>query len=67
MRKAQTGKLSLAYGHRIAAYTGLSGFAFWGLTHSHEHTLLATLAVCAAALGLLVEALSASTPRSQPD
>ncbi|OOF21545.1 hypothetical protein BZJ17_09505 [Salinivibrio sp. IB574] len=67
MRKAQTGKLGLAYGHRIAAYTGLSGLAFWVLTQSHEHALLATLAICAAALGLLVETLATSTPRSQPD
>ncbi|OOE84197.1 hypothetical protein [Salinivibrio sharmensis] len=67
MRKAQTGKLGLAYGYRIAAYTGLSGLAFWGLTHSHEHILLATLAICAAALGLLVETVSTSTPDSQPD
>ncbi|PCE68400.1 hypothetical protein [Salinivibrio sp. YCSC6] len=67
MRKAQTGKLGLAYGHRIATYTGLSGLAFWELTQSHEHALLATLAICAAALGLLVETLATSTPRSQSD
>ncbi|OOF22130.1 hypothetical protein [Salinivibrio sp. IB872] len=67
MRKAQTGKLGLAYGHRIAAYTGLSGLAFWELTQSHEHALLATLAICAAALGLLVETLATSTSRSQLD